>query len=61
MTVEKYNTCGHFIQTNNDGNNDNENNDDHSNKKRRMEFKNRKKNVNHDYMGIATSFLDRPQ
>ena len=34
---------------NGDGNNDNENNDDHSNKKRRMEFKNRKKNVNHDY------------
>ena len=49
MTVEKYNTCGHFIQTNNDGNNDNENNDDDLYEKSRTRFKCRKKNVNNDY------------
>ena len=48
MTEEKYNTCGHFIQTNNDGNNDNENNDDDLYEKRHMRFKFRNNNANHD-------------
>ena len=49
MTVEEHNACKHLGLNNNYGNNYNDNSYDDSYEKRRMIFKHRKKNVNHDH------------
>ena len=49
MTVEGHNTCKNLRLNTNGGNNEHNKNDDDLYEKRRMKFKRRNRNVNHEY------------